>query len=197
MPPAPPLLKEYLRLATVGKPPGLVLLDLWLESEDKGLEILGEMLRQNPNVPIIIISGHASIDSAVRAVKLGAYDFIEKPFSGDSLLIAINRALETSSLRRNLARLEAHRSYELALEGKSAVIKKLRADLGKMAATNARILILGKPGSGRRAAAEYIHSLARGPKPGPPKKGSSDKKAAKPAAFFSVGCRGAGRSGIR
>lgn len=176
-------LKEYLRLASARRPPGLVLLDLWLESEDKGLEVLGKMLEHSPSVPVIIISGHATIDSAVRAVKLGAYDFIEKPFGTDALLISINRALETADLRRNLARFEAHHDFSLVLGGDSQAVKRLKATLKKLAPGNARVLIIGKPGTGKRACAEYIHSLSSRPP-----EANKEADGGGRAAFFYVPC---------
>ena len=184
-------LKAYLRLSTSRHPPGLVLLDLWLESEDKGLEVLERMLEQSPNVPIIIISGHATIDSAVRAVKMGAYDFVEKPFAADALMMSINRALETAALRRNLARFEERHNFVMALSGESSAIKKLKANLQKIAGGGARVLIIGKPGTGKRAIAEYIHELSAMNKH---KGGNRAENGGKKGAFFHVPCNNLGEA---
>ncbi len=142
--------------------PALVLLDIWLEgSELDGIQILDWLRAHHPEVPVIMFSGHGTIETAVAAIKKGAYDFIEKPFKSDRLLLAVEHALEASRLRRELEELR-HRAQEGAeLVGSSPQMVKLRATIERVAPTNSRVLIKGPPGSGKEVVARLIHLRSR------------------------------------
>ncbi len=138
--------------------PDLIILDIWLkDSEFDGIDILKKTKRDNPNIPVVIISGHGNIEIAVAAVKQGAYDFIEKPFNIDQLLVVVSRALEASNLRRenSILRLSEQESCEMV--GQSVAFKALKGQLDKIAKTNARVMLSGPPGAGKEIAARYIH----------------------------------------
>ena len=146
--------------------PDLVILDIWLkESKLDGIDILKSVKRDNPAIPIVIISGHGNIEIAVAAVKQGAYDFIEKPFNIDQLMVVITRALETSKLRRQVRELKSDgKSGEML--GESAAFRTMRAQLDKVARGNGRVMFSGPAGSGKEVAARYVHSVsdrAKGP----------------------------------
>ncbi|SNB61070.1 two component, sigma54 specific, transcriptional regulator, Fis family [Arboricoccus pini] len=144
------------------RPPGLVLLDIWLEgSKLDGVEILERIKRDLPHLPVIMFSGHGTIETAVAAIKKGAYDFIEKPFKSDRLLIAISRAIETSRLRRENADLRGRIGADTVLIGSSPPMTRVRQVIERVAATNSRILISGPPGSGKEIAARAIHAQSR------------------------------------
>lgn len=139
--------------------PALMILDIWLkDSRMDGIDILKQVKRNNPDVPVIIISGHGNIEIAVAAIKQGAYDFIEKPFNIDQLMVVINRAMETSRLRRenNSLRRGGERHGEML--GQSAPFRRLRDALDKVARSNGRVLLSGEPGTGKEMAARYIHA---------------------------------------
>src|SRR5438046_2794865 len=145
--------------------PNLVFLDIWLQgSRLDGLQLLDAVKQQHPDLPVVMISGHGNIETAVAAIKQGAYDFIEKPFKADRLVLVAERALETLRLKREVRALK-----QLApslLVGKSSVINQLRQTVEKVAPTNSRILIVGPSGSGKELAARAIHaqsSRAEGP----------------------------------
>jgi two-component system nitrogen regulation response regulator NtrX len=139
--------------------PGLVLLDIWLEGSGlDGVEILDRLRAEHPDVPVIMFSGHGTIETAVAAIKKGAYDFIEKPFKSDRLLLAVARALETSRLRREL-RDRAGDGVELI--GSSPAIGKVRQLIDRVAPTGSRVFITGPPGSGKELAARQIHARSR------------------------------------
>ncbi|RED13281.1 nitrogen assimilation response regulator NtrX [Pontivivens insulae] len=138
--------------------PDLMVLDIWLkDSRMDGIEILKTVKRDNPNVPVIIISGHGNVEIAVAAVKQGAYDFIEKPFNIDKLLMTVNRALETSRLRRENAALRGQEGEQAELIGAGAAMRGLRQSLDRVARSNGRVLLSGPPGSGKDVAARYLH----------------------------------------
>ncbi|RMH47155.1 MAG: sigma-54-dependent Fis family transcriptional regulator [Alphaproteobacteria bacterium] len=138
--------------------PDLVILDIWLQdSRMDGIEILKRARRDNPDLPVVIISGHGNIELAVTAVKQGAYDFIEKPFNIDQLLVVVDRALEASRLRRAHAALRRRELAESEMIGESSAMKALRAKLERVARTNSRVLLSGPPGSGKEIAARFIH----------------------------------------
>ncbi|AXC50856.1 sigma-54-dependent Fis family transcriptional regulator [Paracoccus suum] len=140
------------------EPPGLMILDIWLkDSRMDGIEILKSVKRNNPDVPVVIISGHGNIEIAVAAIKQGAYDFIEKPFNIDQLMVVINRAMETSRLRRENTSLRRRDIASAEMLGNSASFKRLRDQLDKVAKSNARVLLAGEPGAGKELAARYIH----------------------------------------
>jgi two-component system nitrogen regulation response regulator NtrX len=144
------------------RPPALVLLDIWLEgSKLDGVQILERIRVEHPDVPAIMFSGHGTIETAVTAIKKGAYDFIEKPFQADRLLIAISRALEASRLRRELAELRGLAFDEMELIGIAPAVVRLRQAIERVAPTGSRILISGPPGSGKEVAARMIHAKSR------------------------------------
>ncbi|MGF1543610.1 MAG: sigma-54-dependent transcriptional regulator [Parvularculaceae bacterium] len=137
--------------------PGLVVLDVWLQnSAMDGIEILDELKKSHPDLPVIIISGHGTIETAVAAIKKGAYDFVEKPFNADRLILAVNRALEAARLRRENDELRG-RSPDWGLVGASAAINGLRAAVDKVADARSRVLITGAPGSGKETVARLLH----------------------------------------
>lgn len=138
--------------------PSLLILDIWLQgSRMDGIEILRTVKRDNPDLPVVIISGHGNIEIAVAAIKQGAYDFIEKPFNIDQLMVVVRRALETSALRRENADLKAREIAAANIVGASAAITGLRQALDRVAPTNSRVLLSGPPGSGKEVAARYMH----------------------------------------
>jgi len=140
-------------------PPDLIILDIWLkESRLDGIEILKNVRRDNPDIPVVIISGHGNIEIAVAAVKQGAYDFIEKPFNIDQLMVVIARAMETSRLRRENASLKVHDVTSSMMIGQSGAFRNLLSQLDKVTRTNGRIMLSGPSGSGKEVAARYIHS---------------------------------------
>lgn len=139
--------------------PDLMILDIWLkDSRMDGIDILKQVKRNNPDVPVIIISGHGNIEIAVAAIRQGAYDFIEKPFNIDQLMVVINRAMETSRLRRenNSLRRGGERLGEML--GHSTAFKRLRDNLDKVSKSNGRVMLAGEPGTGKEMAARYIHA---------------------------------------
>ncbi len=155
-------------LAAIDKSePDLIILDIWLkDSRLDGIDILKRVKRDNPAVPVVIISGHGNIEIAVAAIKQGAYDFIEKPFNIDQLTVVITRALETSRLRRENAALRGREGPAAAMIGASAAFRALKGHLDKVARTNSRVMLTGPAGSGKEIAARYIHAhsdRAKGP----------------------------------
>ncbi|CAO5680256.1 MAG: Regulatory protein AtoC [Holosporales bacterium] len=145
---------EQIRL----RQPSLVILDVWLgDSEHDGLKILEEIKRDLPFVPVIMISGHATISTAVSSIKKGAYDFLEKPFQTDKLLITIERAIESSRLKRENESLKKHEDINLNLSGTTPFANRLRQDIEKAASNNWRIFLSGPVGSGKELLAKDIH----------------------------------------
>ncbi len=139
--------------------PDLVILDIWLkESQHDGIDILKNVRRNNPDIPIVIISGHGNIEIAVAAIKQGAYDFIEKPFNIDQLMVVIGRAMETSRLRRENASLRVRDTASTVMIGESGPFKNLIAQLDKVTHSNGRVMLTGPSGSGKEVAARYIHA---------------------------------------
>ncbi|MGB3148869.1 MAG: sigma-54 dependent transcriptional regulator [Paracoccaceae bacterium] len=139
-------------------PPSLMILDIWLkDSRMDGIDILKTVKRDNPDIPIIIISGHGNIEIAVAAIKQGAYDFIEKPFNIDQLTVVIARAMETSRLRRENASLRRRDVATHEMIGQSTALRTLKANLDKVTKSNARVMLTGEPGTGKEMAARYIH----------------------------------------
>lgn len=146
----------------------LVILDIWLEgSTDDGLTILSKLRESNALLPVIMISGHGTIETAVSALKEGAYDFIEKPFKTDRLLVMVSRALESSALKKENEKLRAHHApAHLQLVGQSAAYKAFEQLLLRVAKTNSRVILHGEAGTGKTAAGRFIHehsSRADGP----------------------------------
>jgi len=145
--------------AVRSQPPALLILDLWLkDSQMDGIGILMTVKREYPEVPVVIISGHGNIEIAVAAIKKGAYDFIEKPFNIDQLLVVIGRAMEASRLRRENVKLKRRDPVPVEMIGQSNAIKLLRAQIGKVTRTNGRVLFSGPPGSGKEVAARLLHA---------------------------------------
>ena len=139
--------------------PALMILDIWLkDSRMDGIDILKQVKRNNPDVPVIIISGHGNIEIAVAAIRQGAYDFIEKPFNIDQLMVVVNRAMETSRLRRENNSLRRGNGRPAEMLGQSVAFKRLRDNLDKVAKSNGRVMLTGEPGSGKELAARYIHA---------------------------------------
>ncbi|WPY95214.1 sigma-54 dependent transcriptional regulator [Limimaricola variabilis] len=141
------------------QPPALMILDIWLkDSQMDGIDILKAVKRDHPGIPIVIISGHGNIEIAVAAIKQGAYDFIEKPFNIDQLLVVIKRAMETSRLRRENSELKRGDAPPAEMLGESAAFRSLRSQLDKVTRSNGRVMLTGSPGSGKEIAARYIHA---------------------------------------
>ena len=142
--------------------PSLVILDIWLQgSRLDGLGILKAMQGEEPAVPTIMISGHGTIETAVAALQHGAYDFIEKPFQSDRLLVVVRRALEAARLARENAELRLRAGPDTTLHGESQAIMSVRAQIDRVAPTGSRVLISGAAGSGKEVAARMIHARSR------------------------------------
>jgi len=138
--------------------PGLMILDIWLkDSNMDGIDILGHVKRDNPEVPVVIISGHGNVEIAVAAIKQGAYDFIEKPFNIDQLMVVIKRAMETSRLRRENVSLRRQDTRSAEMVGSSSAFRALKGQLDKVAKSNGRVMLTGGAGAGKEVAARYIH----------------------------------------
>lgn len=141
--------------------PSLALLDIWMKGGGlDGLELLDVIKELDPDLPVVMISGHGNIETAVTALQRGAYDFIEKPFKSDRLVVVVQRALETSSLRRENRRLKAQVNEPAGFIGKSAAAQALRSTIAKVAPANSRVLISGPPGSGKELVARQIHEAS-------------------------------------
>ena len=139
--------------------PSLVLLDVWLHgSQMDGLEVLDAIKAREPDLPVIIFSGHGNIDTAVSAISRGAMDFIEKPFEAERLLHLVDRATETERLRRENARLREGFASSEEYTGNSSAINAVRATLKRVASTGSRVLITGPAGAGKEVAARLLHS---------------------------------------
>ncbi len=139
--------------------PGLMILDIWLkDSNMDGIDILGHVKRDNPQVPVVIISGHGNIEIAVAAIKQGAYDFIEKPFNIDQLMVVIRRAMETSRLRRENSALRRQDSKSSDMIGNGAAFRVMKSQLDKVTKSNGRVMLTGGAGAGKEVAARYIHA---------------------------------------
>jgi len=147
--------------AIVSRRPNLVFLDIWLQgSKLDGLQLLESIKREHPELPVVMISGHGNIETAVAAIKNGAYDFIEKPFKADRLVLVAERALETSRLKREVKELKQLAPAATTLVGRSAATGQLRGTVEKVAPTNSRILIIGPSGAGKELTARTIHAAS-------------------------------------
>ncbi len=141
--------------------PSLALLDIWMQGGGlDGLELLDVIKELDPDLPVVMISGHGNIETAVSALQRGAYDFIEKPFKSDRLVVVVQRALEASSLKRENRRLRAQVAAPTGFIGKSAAAQALRATIAKVAPANSRVLISGPPGCGKELVARQIHEAS-------------------------------------
>ena len=141
--------------------PSLAVLDIWMQGGGlDGLELLDVVQGLDPDLPVVMISGHGNIETAVSALKRGAYDFIEKPFKSDRLVVVIERALESASLKRENRRLRAQAMAPAGLIGKSAAAQQLRNTIAKVAPANSRVLVSGPPGSGKELVARQIHEAS-------------------------------------
>lgn len=141
--------------------PHLVFLDIWLQgSRLDGLQMLEIVKEQHPTLPVVMISGHGNIETAVSAIKMGAYDFIEKPFKADRLVLVADRALEASRMKREISdlRLRAHTPNRIV--GRSSAANHLRQTVERVAPANSRLMITGAPGAGKELAARMIHDLS-------------------------------------
>ncbi|MCK8455417.1 sigma-54 dependent transcriptional regulator [Sphingomonas sp. LB3N6] len=148
--------------AIAARRPSLVLLDVWLQgSRLDGLELLDEIKRRDPSIPVLVISGHGNLDTAVAAIRRGASDFIEKPFEAERLLLMVARATETERLRREVATLRATVGRETDLTGSSGAINGVRATLKRVAATGSRVLVMGGAGVGKEVAARLLHGWSQ------------------------------------
>ena len=138
--------------------PRLIFLDIWLQgSRLDGLALLDEIKARYPDLPVVMISGHGNVETAVSAIKRGAYDFIEKPFKADRLLLVAARALETSKLKREVTELKKRSGDPVELIGTSVAVSQLKQSIDKIAPTNSRVMILGPSGSGKELVARLIH----------------------------------------
>ena len=141
--------------------PSLVVLDIWLQgSRMDGLDLLVEIKSRMPDVPVVIISGHGNIETAVAAIRRGAYDYIEKPFNADRLLLIVGRALETTRLKRENDELRGRSGLMPELVGSSVAVRNLRLMLKKVAPSNSRVLITGPMGAGKELVARTIHAMS-------------------------------------
>ena len=148
--------------ALATRAPSLVLLDIWLHGgELDGLGILGRLSADYPDIPVVMMSGHGTIETAVTAIQDGAFDFIEKPFKVDRMIQVVERAIETARLRRENAELRLRAGQETELIGTSSALNGVRQTLERVAPTNSRVLFSGPPGSGKEVAARMLHRMSR------------------------------------
>ena len=141
--------------------PSLVILDIWLQgSRLDGLQLLDHLKAEHAEVPVVIISGHGNVETAVAAIKRGAYDYIEKPFKADRLILIVQRAIQAARLERENRELKQRAIHETEFFGKCAAIGVVRAGIDKVASTGSRVLITGPAGSGKEVAARRLHALS-------------------------------------
>ncbi len=147
--------------------PRLIFLDIWMQgSKLDGLSLLDEIKARHPELPVVMISGHGNIETAVSAIKRGAFDFIEKPFKADRLILIAERALENSKLKREVSELKRRTGDAVELIGTSVAVSQLRQTIDKVSPTNSRVMIFGPSGSGKELVARMIHkksARANGP----------------------------------
>ncbi len=138
--------------------PALIIMDVWLKgSELDGIELMDIFKKTDPDIPVIIISGHGTVETAVSAIRKGAYDYLVKPFQSEKLLVTAKRALETAQLRQENAALKERTVLDTQLIGSSPVICQLRQKIEKIAPTNSRVLISGPSGTGKELIARLLH----------------------------------------
>src|SRR5580704_2544454 len=148
--------------AIQARQPTLVILDIWLQDGGlEGIEILRQIRADMPSVPVVMISGHGTIETAVEAIKLGAYDFLEKPFKSDRLLLVVERAIEAAQLRRENEELKLRAGGDIDLVGASAAANQLRQQIERAAPTGSRVMITGAPGSGKEVVGRLLHLRSR------------------------------------
>ncbi|MFZ4761366.1 MAG: sigma-54-dependent transcriptional regulator [Alphaproteobacteria bacterium] len=153
---------ESAMAALRARQPNLILLDVWLEGSGMdGLQLLQHIRQNHPLIPVVMISGHGTIETAVTAIKHGAYDFIEKPFKADRLLLVIQRGLESARLKRENQELRFRAGADMELLGGSSVMTQLRHAIDKVAPTGSRVFITGGPGTGKELVARMIHAKSR------------------------------------
>jgi two-component system nitrogen regulation response regulator NtrX len=142
--------------------PSLVVLDIWLHNSTlDGLELLQAVLHEHPALPVVMISGHGTIEVAVRAIRHGAYDFIEKPFKADRLLLVVQRGIEAARLRMEVEELRLRVGPAAEMLGDSLGINQIRQAIEKVAPTGSRVLITGPPGTGKEVVARLLHEKSR------------------------------------
>jgi two-component system nitrogen regulation response regulator NtrX len=142
--------------------PTLVILDIWLQGSTlDGLETLAVIKREHPGLPVVMISGHGNIETAVQSIKLGAYDFIEKPFKSDRLMLIVERAMEAARLRRENEELRSRLGPEDDLLGESSSVAHVRQQIERVAPTGSRVLISGPPGCGKEVIARLLHQRSK------------------------------------
>jgi len=153
--------EETLKTIAARKP-ALIILDIWLTgSSMDGMQILQHVRHDYPDVPVIMISGHGNIDTAVSAIKMGAYDFIEKPFKADRLILQVRHALDAARLRRENQELKFRANADYEIIGKSTPINQVRSIIERVAPTGSRVLIQGPSGSGKETIARALHSASK------------------------------------
>ena len=139
--------------------PHLIILDIWLRGDERdGLSLLKILQSQCPEVPVVMISGHGNIETAVKAIKLGAYDFVEKPFKADRLVLMAKRAVDAARLNRENVELRERAGAEWEMIGQSQSMSQVRNAIERVAPTDSRVLITGPPGAGKELAARMIHA---------------------------------------
>jgi two-component system, NtrC family, nitrogen regulation response regulator NtrX len=142
--------------------PNLLILDIWMQnSRLDGLELLQQVTREYPGVPVLMISGHGTIEMAVQAIKDGAYDFIEKPFKADRLLVCVERAMEAARLRTENEELRLRAGTQFEMVGISPAISTVRQAIQRVAPTGSRVLLTGPAGAGKEVGARLLHHLSR------------------------------------
>jgi two-component system nitrogen regulation response regulator NtrX len=152
---------EQALMAIRARRPSLLVLDIWMQGGGMdGLELLDLVKSLDPDLPVIMISGHGNIETAVSAIKRGAYDFLEKPFKSDRLLLLVERAIEAAGLKRENRRLRALAASPTGFLGRSAAAQHLRQTIIKVASANSRVLISGPAGAGKETAARLIHDAS-------------------------------------
>ena len=141
--------------------PNLIFLDIWLQgSRLDGLQLLDILKESYPDIPVVMISGHGNIETAVAAIKQGAYDFIEKPFKADRLVLVAQRALETQAMKREIRDLKTRSGEPDGIIGQSTIVSQLRQQIERVGPTNARVLVSGPPGAGKELTARSLHQFS-------------------------------------
>ena len=141
--------------------PDLVLLDIWMDGYEQGLETLERLNEDYPYLPVITISGHGTIETAVKATKMGAFDYVEKPLSYDKIILTVNNALEHQRLTDENLFLRDKTAKRFQLTGQSPAIQELKKQMDLVAPTNAWVLITGENGTGKELVAHTIHRMSK------------------------------------